>query len=349
MSRTSASRKAKPNAKPGSGIAYGPDGISTSWEFVTPEMAAEYLKRNVNRKLKNGVVDRLGYAMENGLWVPTHQGMGIDVNGDMTDAQHRMHAIVKSGVGQWMLITRNLSVASRMVIDSNTIRSMFDRLTLDEVDMDDRIVIPVVKMMMSNPDSDTVSNNPNPTEFKEAVILWGDAISATNPLWKKKRFKKTSVLAPIAKAILCGHREKMECLIRVMVSGNHTGKQEDIAFWLRDKIENTFEPVGQKMMKEQYRRMQNGIRMFLDEEEKQDLRQASGDLFPIPAKYRPEWLKAFDKTKEPMPKTQAAKRNRVSELLLESPWLSDREISRRTETTHPFVSGLRKELAQSRA
>ena len=68
--------------------------------YVTPELAKKWLTmaNNFNRPIKQAVVDMYVRQIKSGLWRRTHQGIAFDANGILIDGQHRLMAIVNSGV-----------------------------------------------------------------------------------------------------------------------------------------------------------------------------------------------------------------------------------------------------------
>lgn len=82
------------------------------WMLVTPEIARAWLARNTdNRNLRDGLVRQLAADMKNGAWMPNHQGVAIRADGTLLDGQHRLSAIVMSGVSVWMLVFTNMPVS----------------------------------------------------------------------------------------------------------------------------------------------------------------------------------------------------------------------------------------------
>ncbi len=98
---------------------------SVTQMVVTPEIAKSWLESNASlqRKLNPKVVDEYALAMRKGQWVLTHQGIALDSNGFVIDGQHRLGAIVKSGVAVEMQVTFNASAASFSAIDRGYNRS----------------------------------------------------------------------------------------------------------------------------------------------------------------------------------------------------------------------------------
>lgn len=66
---------------------------------VTPELASSWLSSNdKNRSISRPHVLRLAEAMKNGQWSLNGQTISFDDNGRLLDGQHRLSAVVESGV-----------------------------------------------------------------------------------------------------------------------------------------------------------------------------------------------------------------------------------------------------------
>jgi hypothetical protein len=99
--------------------------ITTTIEHVTPEIAAEWLKKNVgNRPLNIAAVKRLARALTAGEYVLTHQGIAFDASGMLIDGQHRLHAVVESGVAIDLMVTRGVATQAREKIDTGKVRTV---------------------------------------------------------------------------------------------------------------------------------------------------------------------------------------------------------------------------------
>lgn len=73
---------------------------------ITPAMAGMLLKHNKNnRSLRPQLVRQYAEDMRQGNFEMTHQGIAFYANGDLADGQHRLQAIVESGISQSMLVT----------------------------------------------------------------------------------------------------------------------------------------------------------------------------------------------------------------------------------------------------
>lgn len=101
-------------------------------ELITPEKAEIYLKQNTqNRKLRKTWVESLSQAMLKGQYSLTHQGIAFDVNGVLIDGQHRLSAIVKSGVAQYVLVVTGVPVDAYKNVDIGVKRTHSDTTKLN--------------------------------------------------------------------------------------------------------------------------------------------------------------------------------------------------------------------------
>lgn len=99
--------------------------------LVTPKIAEKMLtSNNHNRPVYQTTVDCYARDMRLGLWKQNNQGIGFDVNGTLIDGQHRLRAIIQSGVSIEMVIVTELPVESQMTVDVGKLRSTGDNLHL---------------------------------------------------------------------------------------------------------------------------------------------------------------------------------------------------------------------------
>lgn len=100
--------------------------------FVTPEMAAQWLARNIdrNRNVKKSRISGYVRDMQSDNWVLTGEAIKFDVDGRLIDGQNRCHAIVSAGCGAWVLVVRGISQEALVVLDSGSARNTGDMLVI---------------------------------------------------------------------------------------------------------------------------------------------------------------------------------------------------------------------------
>jgi hypothetical protein len=117
------------------------DVMMSTVEVVTPELAVAYLYCNRNnRRIRERLVSHYAQEMRSGRWALNHQGIAFGRDGSLQDGQHRLHAIIESGVDVTMLVTRgvpvtacgNDNITTMDTLDSGCKREVGDQLSMRE-------------------------------------------------------------------------------------------------------------------------------------------------------------------------------------------------------------------------
>lgn len=109
------------------------DQLSCQIADVTPRYAEELLDSNLrNRPLRGHYVLQLAEAMERGEWTVNGEPIQVGSDGTLLNGQHRLQAVVESGVTVKMLLVRNVNPNARRTIDSGARRNLSDVLKLHE-------------------------------------------------------------------------------------------------------------------------------------------------------------------------------------------------------------------------
>jgi hypothetical protein len=121
----------------------GGDPGSTVLE-VTPDLARKWLARNhppsktdnpSNRPIRRHRIERYAKMMERSeKWTVTPDAIGFDVDGKLTNGQHRLMAIVESGEPQRMIVGWNLPEDSIRHTDVGAKRTPGDALAVEGFD-----------------------------------------------------------------------------------------------------------------------------------------------------------------------------------------------------------------------
>lgn len=111
-----------------------PPEPTTEWQTITPAIAAKYLLCNThNRPLNQRKVDAYALALKEGRWTSHHQGIAFDWNNTLIDGQHRLAAIVQTGVSLRIPVSRGLDPKTQLNIDQPHRRSAAQNLGLQGV------------------------------------------------------------------------------------------------------------------------------------------------------------------------------------------------------------------------
>lgn len=94
------------------------------WEVITPSVAERYLELNRNNRpvTEGGVRDWAGELLD-GAWKPTGQGIAFNDEGSLMDGQHRLMAIIRTGIPMLVLVIRDVPADAFSSMDINRRRT----------------------------------------------------------------------------------------------------------------------------------------------------------------------------------------------------------------------------------
>ena len=88
--------------------------LSITVETIDPETARQYLDTmRFNRPLDLVRVKQYAKEMQAGLWRDLSRYIEFTEEGDLINGQHRLHAVIESGMPQRFAIVRGLPVSAR--------------------------------------------------------------------------------------------------------------------------------------------------------------------------------------------------------------------------------------------
>jgi hypothetical protein len=102
-------------------------------ETITPDIARQYLGVNFghNRKVISSYVRRYADDMAGGRWrFEASDPIRFNINGELIDGQHRLHAVVATGIATPFIVIRGIPVEAIHVIDTGKARSPSDALKI---------------------------------------------------------------------------------------------------------------------------------------------------------------------------------------------------------------------------
>lgn len=128
---------------------------------MTPEWAQSILasQNNQNRKIRPNAVKKIAAAITSGDWKVTHQGIAIDANGQLQDGQHRLNAIVATGIPVSVLLTTGCDPSSFDVLDCGVNRTAADALHLSGAQLAPKSAAGLKYYLLYNRDSSRVWTN----------------------------------------------------------------------------------------------------------------------------------------------------------------------------------------------
>lgn len=109
-------------------------GLATRVLMIGPKEAEALLRSNHdNRALRPGRVKYYAKTMSQGNWKLTHQGLAFSESGKGLDLQHRLNAVIQSGITAPFMVVEGLSDDAFEAIDQHERRTAADALKLPRV------------------------------------------------------------------------------------------------------------------------------------------------------------------------------------------------------------------------
>lgn len=117
------------------------------WKTVTPELAAQWLKKNTrNRPVHSPDVAYLATQMQT-EWSETGESIKFDKYGKLIDGQHRLLACIEAGVPFRTLVVEGLEPASFNKLDQGKKRTLADAFGRDKKPNSTRLAAAVRKLL----------------------------------------------------------------------------------------------------------------------------------------------------------------------------------------------------------
>ncbi len=114
-------------------------------EQVTPRMATALLAKNpTNRIIRHTHVLNLAKEMSDGRWEKSPQTIAVATDGTLLDGQHRLMAVVASGVTITACIAYNVEKDVGKVMDIGITRSHYDRLHLVNEQYENKLICTII-------------------------------------------------------------------------------------------------------------------------------------------------------------------------------------------------------------
>jgi len=108
-----------------------PDLVKAEVIFVTPEMAAQWLRSNTaNRKASQAAVKRWAEIMKAHSWKLCSDAIAFDVNGVLINGQHRLMAVIEANMTQPFLVAYNFPDGSKEACDIGKKRQLHEIMTI---------------------------------------------------------------------------------------------------------------------------------------------------------------------------------------------------------------------------
>lgn len=193
---------------------------TTCWHvLVTPALAVELLSINEdNRRVARNKVVEWANVMRQGRWRNTHQAIAIDDDGNVLDGQHRLHAVVETGIPVWMRVWFGESRDVFPVLDRGA-----NRMAAQFVDVKNATVVTAAAKLLAvidnttdavkveagiKPRYDSMENNIESFERWRAELTRNS--SACVSVYHATRINSSMLLATVAMASQTQYADQIE-------------------------------------------------------------------------------------------------------------------------------------------
>ena len=261
--------------------------MKTVHTIITPEIAKEWLKQNTqNRNPSQQKVNTYAKDMADGNWREHHQGIAFYANGAIADGQHRLLAIVKSGVSVPMMVTFDVPVESAIGIDVHRARKTDDVLKITgRSQWIGKNEAAIIKMLISYGGSSKASISPS------AVADFGEKHKNAVYFAGSKMFSVTArylTSSPVRAAAACAYQKHGENeLLRfsgVLVSGIMETPDDVAAIRLRERLmlDGPAMGHGETQRAKAMKLTMRAMKAFFERERIGKLVEPAGFIYPIP-------------------------------------------------------------------
>lgn len=272
-----------------------PEGVRTVWQSVTPHWAEKQLDvyekfcdenptERKNRPVHQSQVNKYVQDMRAGMWGRNHQGIAFDRDGILMDGQHRLWAVVESGITVMMPVTWGLDREAQLTIDSGLKRTTADVAAIAGFIDVTPLHVGIVKAMVRG----VAATKPSYTRLQEIALLreHEDAITYTLNLFPKKKIQGISrapVLAAIARAYYTQDDAKVQRFAEVLKTGITSDEKEHVIITLRNWLMTTKSDGGTSAL-EAHGKTSRALQAYIRGEKIRILYAAKEDLFKLPVK-----------------------------------------------------------------
>jgi hypothetical protein len=198
--------------------------ITAEVENVTPEMAASWLEFNTrNRSVAKLHVTVLAEEMQRGAWHLSGEAIKFAPDGTLLDGQHRLHAIIASGMTVPMLVVRGVEHDAQATLDTGRKRGAGDALSINGI-AHANLVAAAARVLLGYPFAHAGIANyrvalAKVIEFADAHPGLVDSAAFAHSVTFVRGWTPKSLLAACHYVVAPTHREAYEAFIETVMSG----------------------------------------------------------------------------------------------------------------------------------
>lgn len=253
-------------------------------ETVTVKKATDWLNQNKsNRKLRPGVAEKYAEDMATGRWTECAAPIVFYENGDVADGQHRLFAIVESGIPQEFYVIRGFDRTAGLNIDTGLGRSLVDNARISGVNPDlsneliaiSRAVEEGSRQMQAVPNSRRLDYVNKHNDACRWAITNGP---------RGKKLRNSIILAAVARAWYWeSDKDKLKRFCEIVTSGFSEGRHEAAAVALRNYLltSSKADINSPALWRDTFLKIQNAISYFMRNKPLVLIKQVKDEAYPL--------------------------------------------------------------------
>jgi len=261
--------------------------MKTQLVTITPAMAENWLNENnaANRKLREGLAEKYAADMRSGHWTECPVPISFYDDGNLADGQHRLFAIVESGIAQQFLVLYGLPRKAGLNLDNGAVRTLVDNARIAGNAELNNTLLAVTRAIYEGERQHTAWSNAAKMDMVEKFGDYARWAMQYGP--KGKHFRTALVLAAVARAYMHGEDPtKLERFSAVMSTGFSDGTHESAAVAIRNYLQSRPDRI-QADWRSIFLKVQNAIAYFLKDKPLVLIKSVSEECFPLPSHLRP--------------------------------------------------------------
>lgn len=258
-------------------------------EIVTPAKAEGWLNMNKNnRKMRDGVAEKYAHDMKAGKWTTCPEPIAFYEDGDLADGQHRLWAIVDSGVSISFPIARGLSRTDGLNINTGLTRSLVDngRISGRDAGLSNELISVARAIAQGNQGSNTKSLSS--ADKLDMVGEHRDAATWALANGPRGRGLRNAVInAAVARAWYWeSDLDRLKRFCDVFTSGFGDGDTESAAIALRNYFLTKKGLLSTALWADTFFKAQNAIQYFMKGKRLTVIKTMTEEAYPLKRKQR---------------------------------------------------------------
>lgn len=257
--------------------------LTIATEQITPEIVATWLKENnpTNRNCTESNLAKLTLAMQRGEFI-VGDSIKFDYNDELIDGQHRLTAIVRSGVTIALAVVRGYAPEAKGVLDIGKRRSTANIAKIMGHDhIGQREISCLRSMLLPYNSKRNHKNLLSPKQEIDLTLAFFDSINfVTSHKFMRGSLARTAVAGAIARAYISGENHLRLTQFMDIFGGTYYSddKCDLAAIRLREAFLSR-NAKYRRSLSEEFELTQSALRSFIVRKPRQVIRQVSGSLF----------------------------------------------------------------------